>query len=164
MLRSRADGLAGALQRRLRTALCRDDPAEAQEGSAVVEFTFLGTLMLIPVVYLILTVSQLQAGSFAVVGAADQAAKVYAASKNVAEAETRARQAADLAMADFGFEASHAAVEVVCAPAACLEPASSVMVRVQLRVPLPLVPTMPGLSLSAATVDSTATQMVGRFR
>ena len=41
----------------------------------MVEFIFLGVLLLIPVVYAILTVSQLQAAAFAAVGAAAAAAR-----------------------------------------------------------------------------------------
>ena len=50
---------------------------QSERGSAVVEFTFLALLLMVPLVYFIITVSQIQGGSFAVVGAADQAAKVY---------------------------------------------------------------------------------------
>lgn len=132
------------------------------DGSAVLEFTFLGLLLLVPVVYLVLTVGALQGASFAVVGAADQAAKVFVESDSSEQGQARARQAVQLAVRDFGFEADAAAVDIVCA-GTCLEPGSSVTVSVRLDVPLPLIPTMPGLNVSAATVDSTATQLVERF-
>lgn len=134
-----------------------------ETGSAVLEFIFLGLLLLVPVVYLVLSVGQLQAGSFAVVGAADQAAKVYVDSETVEEADARARQAAMLAATDFGFDPADLAVDITCS-GTCLAPGSSVTVSARLGVPLPLVPTMPGLNTTAATVDSTATQLVERFR
>ncbi|XTR52881.1 hypothetical protein ACOM2C_06605 [Pseudarthrobacter sp. So.54] len=60
----------------------------AERGSAVVEFTFLSLLLMVPLVYFIITMAQLQGGSFAVVGAADQAAKVFVAQPDAA-ASTR---------------------------------------------------------------------------
>lgn len=131
-------------------------------GSAVLEFTFLGVLLLVPVVYLVLTVGAVQGASFAVVGAADQAAKVFVDSETPDEAHARARQAVELAVTDFGFPPGGAAVSITCG-GTCLERGSSVTVDVVLHVPLPLIPTMPGLNTSAATVDSSATQLVERF-
>lgn len=146
-----------SLLERFHTAAHDDDA-----GSAVLEFTFLGLLLLVPVVYLVLTVGSIQGASFAVVGAADQAAKVFVDSETPEEAHARAQQTVDLAVSDFGFPADEAGVTITCG-GGCLEPGSSVTVDVDLRVPLPLIPTMPGLNTSAATVDSSATQLVERF-
>ena len=132
------------------------------DGSAVLEFTFLGLLLLVPVVYLVLTVGSVQGASFAVVGAADQAAKVFVDAESPEEAYARAEQAVEFTINDFGFAPEDAAVTITCA-GTCLEPGSSVTVAVDLRVPLPLIPTMPGLNTSAAAVDSSATQLVERF-
>lgn len=156
LLRRRRPGL----RRRVPAAIGQEDDGE--RGSAVVEFVFLGVLLLIPVVYLVLTVGRLQAGSFAVVGAADQAAKVYADASTSAEGEVRAREAARIALADFGFAGDRSAVEISCS-AECLAPGSAVTVAVRLEVPLPLVPAIGGTTPSASTVDATATQMVERF-
>ena len=133
-----------------------------ERGSAVVEFVFLGIVLLVPVVYLVLTVGQLQGGSFAVVGAADQAAKVYADAPTVEDADARAREAVRVALADFGFSEEQAVVDIACS-AACLTPGTSVTVVVRLDVPLPLVPAIAGAHPSAATVDAAATQIIERF-
>ena len=53
------------------------------------EFIFASTVLLIPMVYLILAAGQLQGGSYAVVGAADHAAKVFAIAQTPAQAEIR---------------------------------------------------------------------------
>lgn len=137
-------------------------PVTGEEGSAVVEFVFLGVLLLVPVVYLVLTVGHLQGGSFAVVGAADQAAKVYVDASGPAEADARAREAVAVALADFGFTQDQADVAISCSEE-CLAPGSSVTVTVALEVPLPLIPAIAGSYPSAATVDSAATQIVERF-
>lgn len=158
---SRPDRLRAAL-RRLSARVTADTTENDDDGSAVLEFTFLGLLLLVPVIYLVLTVGQLQGGSFAVVGAADQAAKVFVNSDSPEQAYLRAEQAALLAVTDFGFPPEAASVAITCG-GGCLEPGSSVTVAVQLKVPLPLIPTMPGLNTSAATIDSSATQLVERF-
>jgi hypothetical protein len=136
--------------------------SRAEDGSAVVEFVFLGVLLLVPVVYLVLTVGQLQGGSFAVVGAADQAAKVFVDAPTPQEAQARARAAALLTLSDFGFTEEQASIDITC-DAECLAPGSSVSVVVRLEVPLPLLPDIAGSRASAATVDAVAVQIVERF-
>src|SRR5687768_18354942 len=85
-----------------------------ERGSAVVEFTFLGLLLMVPVVYFIITIGQIQGGSFAVVGAADQAAKVFVAQRDEPSGRAAAEQAAILAMADHGHPAENARVDISC--------------------------------------------------
>ncbi|MEC5198049.1 Flp pilus assembly protein TadG [Arthrobacter sp. PL16] len=155
----RNGGCSGRAATRRRPTLCalRDE-----RGSAVVEFVFLGVLLLVPVVYLVLTIGQLQGGSFAVVGAVDQAAKVYVDAPTPQEADARAREAVRIALGDFGFAEEQAAMDIVCS-AQCLEPGSSVTIVVRLDVPFPLVPSIAGSHPSAVTVDATATQIVERF-
>ncbi|WP_159611659.1 TadE/TadG family type IV pilus assembly protein [Glutamicibacter sp. JC586] len=141
--------VAGDAARKLR----RDD-----SGSAIVEFIFAATVLLIPMIYLILAASQLQAGSYAVVGAADQAAKVFAAADTPAQAQADAREAANRAMNNFGY--SSARTSISC-DSTCLSPGSVVTVRVELDVPLPLVSDF--LDASVFSVDSSASQRVDRF-
>ena len=137
---------------------------DAEQGSAVVEFTFLSLLLMVPLVYFIITMSQLQGGSFAVVGAADQAAKVFVAQPDAAGGRAAAEQAVLLALADHGHSAAEARVETSCAPADCMAPGSAVTVTVHLTVPLPFVPFSDALNLNAGQLSASATQVVGRFR
>lgn len=130
-----------------------------EAGSAVVEFIFLGVLLLVPVVYLVITVGQVQAASFAVVGAADAAAKVYATAPDTATAEARAAEAAHLALNDFGLPEDRMLMEAVCS-GECLAPGTRVTVQVRFEVPLPGVPWLDG---SPVVVESEATQIVERF-
>jgi hypothetical protein len=136
----------------------------AEEGSAVVEFVFLSALLMVPLVYFIITVAQIQGGSFAVVGAADQAAKVYVAQPDAASGRAAAEQAVLLALADYGQPAENASVDTRCEPADCLAPGSAVTVTVHLSVPLPYVPFSDALHLNASQLSASATQLVGRFR
>lgn len=134
-------------------------PGPDEHGSAVVEFVFLGLLLLVPVVYVVLAVGQVQAASFAVVGAADSAAKVYASAPNAGAGEQRAADAAELALSDFGLEPEGMAMDISCSEE-CLAPGTTVTVTVRFDVALP------GLGFaggSPVVVDSEATQVVERF-
>lgn len=127
----------GCLARRCRRV------SASENGSAVVEFVTLGVLLLVPVVYLVLVLGQLQGAAFAVEGASREAARVLAS----AEDEDRGAQAAAvvvaLALDDQGLDRPGdpaPLVTVVCEAQPCLTPEASVRVRVQLDVVLPGVP------------------------
>ncbi|MBO1266870.1 hypothetical protein J1902_02540 [Arthrobacter sp. PO-11] len=130
----------------------------------MVEFTFLALLLMVPVVYFIVTVGQLQGGSFAVVGAADQAAKVFVAQPDAGKAQAAAEQAALIALADHGHGAERAAVDISCDRSDCLSAGAAVTATVRLTVPLPMVPYGDTLNLDAGHLTASATQIVGRFR
>lgn len=181
MLRLPADRrrrhLAGRAAGMLREALCPDlrttsagYPGRAgirsgEQGSAVVEFTFLGLLLMVPVVYFIITIGQIQGGSFAVVGAADQAAKVFVTQPDASSGRAAAEQAAMVALADYGHPARNAGVEIRCDSGGdCMAAGSAVTVTVRLTVPLPFVPFGEALRLNAGHLSASATQVVGRFR
>ncbi|WP_258802628.1 hypothetical protein [Pseudarthrobacter sp. NS4] len=152
-------GNAGLLQQK-----ARKHDSGHERGSAVVEFTFLALLLMVPLVYFIITVGQIQGGSFAVVGAADQAAKVYVAQPDASSAQAAAEQAVAIALADFGHRPEEARLVMSCMPADCQAAGTVVTASVRLTVPLPFVPFGDGFQLSATEVEASATQLVGRFR
>ncbi|WP_372699435.1 hypothetical protein [Arthrobacter sp. JSM 101049] len=133
---------------------------DREEGSSIVEFIFLGVLLLVPVTYLIISASQLQAASFAAVGAADHAARTFASAEDEAEGAARARNAVDVAVANLDMDANAASMEYRCSPA-CLEPGSIVSVEVSISVPLPFLPS--GVDLDFGRASSSATVRVDRF-
>jgi Flp pilus assembly protein TadG len=155
---------------RFRQALCLSTakagriPEPCERGSAVVEFTFLALLLMVPLVYFVISMGQIQGGSFAVVGAADQAAKVYVAQPDPESAQTAAEQAALIALADYGHPAEDARVSTSCDPADCQAAGTAVTVTVKLIVPLPFVPFSDAFRLNASEVEASSTQLVGRFR
>ena len=140
------------------------EATSGEQGSAVVEFTFLALLLMVPLVYFIITVGQIQGGAFAVVGAADQAAKVYVAQPDAESGRAAAEQAVMLALADYGHPAGNARMDASCQPADCLAPGSAVTITVHLSVRLPFVPFSDAFQLNASELDASATQIVGRFR
>jgi len=140
--------------------------ALSDDGSASLEFLTAGFILLLPIVYLILTVSSIQAGSLAVEGAARQAARVFVQADDTTEASDRAEQAIRFALADYGIDAASATVVVTCQPDPddCLSRRGFVTVAVQTSVPLPLVPRVLTLDQPLGIpLSATATQQVSRF-
>jgi Flp pilus assembly protein TadG len=137
-----------------------------ESGSAPLEFITVGMLLLVPVVYLILAMSALQAGSLAIEGAARQAARVYVESPTSTEGRASAARAVEVALADFGLQDAAVRVQFTCRPAPreCLTRLGYVTVTVSAHIPLPLVP--PGLTVDdhgGVPLTATATAQVSRF-
>lgn len=134
----------------------------AEDGSALIEFLGLGTLLLVPALWFLLAVSQIQGAAYAAVGAADQAAKMYVASEGGPhQATARSEAAVHAALADFSLDPDQARISHHCT-AACSEPGSTVIFTVEVRVPVPLIPEFAGFEHRLATVSSTAAHIQSR--
>ena len=105
------------------------------DGSAMVEFTYLAVLMMVPLVYVLLTVFQVQRAAFAVTEAARQAGRAYATADTVGAGLARAEAAAALALQDQGLEAD-GPPDVTST--AGVSPDAEVTTTVLYRVSLPL--------------------------
>lgn len=110
-----------------------------ESGSALVEFVVLGVLMLVPLVYLVMTMARLQAGSYAVSHAAREAGRAFVTSESAERAPARAEAAARIAFLDHAFE-DVGRLDLVCDGSPCLRPDGLVETTATVRVPLPLVP------------------------
>jgi len=140
---------------------------ENEGGSASLEFITAGMVLLVPVVYLILTMSSIQSASLAVEGAARQAARVFVQADDSDAAARGADNAIRFALADSGLASEHATVAIRCEPDPddCLSRHGYVTVSISTSVPLPLTP--PAVTVNqplAVTLESSATQQVSRFR
>lgn len=135
-------------------------------GSAVVEFLGVSLVLLIPIVYLILTLSQIQAASFAAEGAAREVGRVIAQADSYEEGLATAHFAAELAFADQGLSVDGAqVVQVTCQADPCLRPGAHVHVQVATEVNLPGVPGFTTGAMPAATsVQAEAITAVPRYR
>jgi Flp pilus assembly protein TadG len=112
-----------------------------ERGNASVEFVVLATLLLVPVVYLVLTLGRLQAAGFATDGAARDAVRAYLAAPDEATGTQRALAAVRLGLLDQGFDVDAArAMRLECSAAACLGAGGRVTVQVSVDVVLPGVP------------------------
>lgn len=109
------------------------------DGSALVEFTWLAILLMIPLVYIVLAALSVQRAAFATTAAAREAARAYATAGSDAEGEQRAEAAVALAMHDQGVRWSPSSRVVSCG--SCdYAPGSSFRVDISTVVALPFVP------------------------
>lgn len=136
------------------------------EGSVAVEVLVLGVLLLVPLVYLVLTIAALQGAAFAAEGAARQAARSIALAATDADGRQAADAAATIALADWHVEPGAAAVQVLCTPTPddCVTARGTVEVRVRVAAALPLLP--PVLSVDAPgsiPIEAHAVQRVSMF-
>ncbi|AYF99570.1 hypothetical protein D7I47_10905 [Protaetiibacter intestinalis] len=141
--------------------------ARTDGGSASLEFITVGVLLLVPLVYLVLTVSALQAAALGVEGAARQASRVFVQEPTLEEARAAAERAVAVTLADYGLQASAAQVAISCRPdpADCLARRGFVTVEIATVVPLPLAPPVLTLDVPAGVpVRAVATEQVSRFR
>jgi hypothetical protein len=135
-------------------------------GSALVEVTWLGLLLLIPLVYVVITLVTVQRSAFGATEATRSAGRAYILAPDVATAEQRAYEAAALAMRDQGVQLEPGDLGIAChpTPQSCLQPGSSVEVRVALQVRLPLTPGMFGESAASVAVEATHVEPYGVYR
>lgn len=140
----------------------RDD-----RGSASLEFITAGLILLVPLVYLVIALAQIQGGSLAITGAARQAARVFVLADDYEQARDRVNDAVAVSLADFGISTETANVVIACSSGTaeeCLARDEVVTVTVRVAVPLPLVPDVLDLDSAARVpVEATAVQKVSRF-
>ncbi|MFW6774145.1 hypothetical protein ACOACO_07665 [Nocardioides sp. CPCC 205120] len=144
-----------------------------QRGSAVIELTWLGIILLVPVVYIVLAVFDVQRGAFAVTSASRTAARAYALSDDHASGQAAADAAARLAFSDQGIE-EPVGVKVTCSapdgearrtgPAACRLPGAIITVVVDSAVELPYLPDVLGGGAPTFALEATHSVPYGQFR
>ncbi len=140
----------------------RDD----ERGSAALEFIVGGVVLLVPIVYLVVALGNVQAQALGVESAARHVARAVASAESTHDADARAAAVLDAIVAEYDIDADALEVDVSCVDAARECPAAGATVRVAITasVALPLVP--PVLGLDQATrvgVESSAVQKVSRF-
>jgi len=112
------------------------------DGTALVEFSYLSVLLLIPLVYVMLLVFTLQRAAFAVSAAAREAGRAYVTGANDADGRARAELATELTIADHrlgdGAELDIGAPSLLPGAAPGLPPTRGVQVEVRYVVELPV--------------------------
>jgi Flp pilus assembly protein TadG len=137
-----------------------------EQGSAVVEFSWLALLLMVPLVYVMLAVFDIQRASYgatAATRAAGRAFIIVPAGLSEDEARARAFEAARLAMKDQGMDLSSGQLSISCDPA-CLEPGSTVTVTLNTQVRLPLIPDALGGEPPAVRISASHTEPYGDYR
>ena len=143
-----------------------DEVSRDDSGTALVEFIWLGLLMLVPLVYIMLTVSDVQRAAYGASTASRAAGRAFVLAPDTATGHERAISAARIALADQGIDRAAMDVDIECAPSPddCLAPHSTVTVVVSVRQRLPLLPDALGESAPVITVDSSHAEPYGTFR
>lgn len=140
-----------------------DDP---ERGSAALEFILVGLLLLVPLVYLVVSLGLIQGQALG----AEAGARHIARAVSTASSADDARARADLVLAavadEYGMDAASIDLSLSCAPrgAECPEAGATIVVTLATRVTLPLVPPVLGLDrLASIPVEASAVQKVSRF-
>ena len=133
-------------------------------GNAMVEFTFLGVLLFVPLVYVIVAVFDVQRAAYGASTAVREAGRAYVGASSTAEAEQRAEDAARIALADQGLELAPGELRISCSADPCLTPGAVVTVTLDTEVALPWVPVLSGRPTAAISVDARHDAVVDAFR
>ena len=136
-----------------------------ERGSALVELSWLGILLVLPILWIVLSVFQVQRGAFAVSAAARSAARAYALAPDDASGLVRARTAARVALDDQGVGGASPELRVTCTPYPhdCHQGASVITVSIHSRVVLPMMPSALGSNRPSFALDATQTVPIGQF-
>ena len=137
-----------------------------ERGSALVELSWLGILLVLPMLWIVMSVFEVQRGAFGVSSAARSAARAYALAPDDATGLLRARAAARVALADQGLRDVRPEVAVTCTPypGDCHQGTSVITVSVHSRVVLPLMPTALGGNRPSFALDASQTVPIGQFQ
>jgi Flp pilus assembly protein TadG len=126
---------------RVRRAATRGDECGDERGNAIVEFCYLGILFLVPLVYIMLAVFDVQRAAYGVSAATREAGRAYVLAPTNAQGLARAREAADYALRDQGMRLGQVRFNVRCDPAnACGQSGSAAIVTIGYTVSFPFLP------------------------
>ncbi len=137
-----------------------------ERGSAALEFIFGGVVLLVPVVYLIVTLGIVQSHALGVESAARHVARAVASAEGADDADARAAAVLDAIAREYELDRDEVGVELTCvgAPSSCPAAGATIRVTVVASAGLPLVP--PVLGLQDATrigVEASSVQKVSRY-
>ena len=138
-----------------------------ESGTALIEFIWLGLLLLVPLVYILLTVFDAQRGAFGASSASRAAGRAFVLAPDQETAQERAEQAARIALEDQDVDYDgDVSVVITCDPEPheCLTAGSMITVEVVVQQPLPLVPSALGASAPSVRLSSTHVEPYGTFR
>jgi hypothetical protein len=132
------------------------------DGNAILEFSFLGVLLLVPLVYAILIVLDIQKSAYAVTAATREAGRVFVTEGANGSAYDRAFEAARIAMRDQGLDLAPGQLVITCQFADCDTAGGEIHVRIDRDVALPLLPSL-GQSTPSIAVHGRHDEVVDCF-
>ncbi len=140
-------------------------PVHPEEGTAALEFIAVGLLLLVPIVYLVITLGTIKGQSVGVVAGARHIGRAVATAPDAATASSRADRVLAAVTDEYGLDPATVDVTVGCTNvgAACPEAGATLVVTVAAEVALPLVPPVLGLErVARVPVEATSAQKVSR--
>jgi len=140
-----------------------DDP---ERGSAALEFILVGMLLLVPLVYLIVSLGMIQEQSLGAEAGARHIARALSTAENANTARESAHRILQSVVEEYALDPASVRFSLECHPAGggCPEAGSTLVVTVRTNVALPLVPPVLGLDrLASIPVEASAAQKVSRF-
>ena len=138
-----------------------DSPRE--RGRASLEFLVAAVILLIPIMFLGMSLASIQNASLATEAAARNAARVFVKEISLPLAGERAETAIRIALANHGIDSARS-IERFCSSSTCLAPGSVVTIRVSVEAPLVSSMFLPGwLGAPSVPVFAEATAMVSRY-
>ncbi len=133
------------------------------EGNAMVEFSFLAVTVIVPLVYVLLSVFEVQRAAYAVTNAAREGGRAFTTAPSADEGRSRSEAAVDLALSDAGLAPGDP--QISCSEDPCFTPGGKVTVVVRQFVSLPFVPSrIFGHTTAGITVSATHIEPVEAFR
>lgn len=134
---------------------------EGERGSAALEFIGLGVLMLVPLVYLVLSLGAIQQQTLGAEAAARHTARAVTQSTSVTVANARADAVLASVMQEYGMSPDKVKVTLVCSTSRCPSQGATLRVIVTTEVKLPFVPAIFGLDeLATIPIRAEAVQKV----
>lgn len=107
-----------------------------EDGNAVLEFVVLAAALLIPALYLVLTLGNVQAAVFAADTISRDAARIHATETDPGLATVRTSEHSRMVLEDHGLPAGQV-VEIRCSEDPCSTPGGTVSAHVRIPVPVP---------------------------
>ena len=136
------------------------------EGSAALEFLTAGLILLVPLVYLVVTLGLIQQQTLGVEAAARHSARAISQASDPDAAADRGRQVLSSVIDEYGLDPDAVEVSMSCVPAGegCPAAGATVIVTVSTVAPLPLVPSVLGLDRAASVpIEATSSQRLPRM-
>jgi hypothetical protein len=145
----------------------------SQRGAAVVELLVVLVTLMVPLVYVMLVMADVQRALLATSSAAREAGRLYVTGTDRLDAERRARAGYEQVLGTYGVEAGDPRAGIRlragCPPeaAGCVDgfgPGAEVQVVVAYRVPVARVPFLGAVAGPAVTIGATHHSRVDRYR
>lgn len=143
-----------------------DPLSQDERGSAALEFIVGGVVLLVPIVYLVVTLGLVQSHALGVESASRHIARAVASADSIDDADDRAAAVLGSLVREYGLDEDALEVNVSCVDQSTACPTAGAIVRVTVSssVPLPLVPPVLGLEDAARVgVESASVQKVSRY-